>query len=141
MELGDLVCKPKNPLCIKCPIIKNCISYKKKDFDITSRNKKIINKFFIVKIFKKGNKILLIKNTKFKFLKNFKIFPMEEIKKPQNLNNSLNLKMSNMNMNIKIQFIKNNIKLPSSYWINRKKLDSYMLPSFTKKIVKYLEKN
>ena len=52
-------------------------------------NKKKIDKFFIVKVFKRGNKILLIKNTKFKFLKNFKIFPMEEIKKPQNLNNSI----------------------------------------------------
>ena len=60
MELGALVCKPKKPLCTKCPIIKNCISYKKKDFDIASKNKKKIDKFFIVKVFKRGNKILLI---------------------------------------------------------------------------------
>jgi A/G-specific adenine glycosylase len=90
MELGALVCKPKKPLCTKCPIIKNCISYKKQDFEIAVKSKKKIDKFFIIKVFKKGNKILLIKNTKFKFLKNFKIFPMEEIKKPQNLNKSLN---------------------------------------------------
>jgi len=81
MELGALVCKPKNPLCTKCPIIKNCKSYKKQDFEIAVKSKKKIDKFFIIKVFKRGNKILLIKNTKFKFLKNFKIFPMEEIKK------------------------------------------------------------
>ena len=40
MELGALVCKPKNPLCTKCPITKNCLSYKKKDFEIISKNKK-----------------------------------------------------------------------------------------------------
>ena len=30
MELGALICKPKNPLCLKCPIIKNCKSFKNK---------------------------------------------------------------------------------------------------------------
>ena len=141
MELGALVCKPKNPLCTKCPIIKNCTSYKKKDFDIVSKNKKKINKFFIVKVFKKGNKILLIKNTKFKFLKNFKIFPMDEIKKPQNLNNSLNLKMSNMNMIINIKRIKEFSNISNGSWIDHTKLNQYTLPTFTKKIFASLNKS
>ena len=141
MELGALVCKPKNPLCTKCPIIKNCISYKKKDFDIASKNKKKIDKFFIVKVFKRGNKILLIKNTKFKFLKNFKIFPMEEIKKPQNLNNSLNLKMSNMNMNINIKRIKEFSNISNGSWIDQTKFNQYTLPTFTKKIFASLNKS
>ena len=141
MELGALVCKPKNPLCTKCPIIKNCISYKKKDFDIASKNKKKIAKFFIVKVFKRGNKILLIKNTKFKFLKNFKIFPMEEIKKPQNLNNSLNLKMSNMNMNINIKRIKEFSNISNGSWIDQTKFNQYTLPTFTKKIFASLNKS
>jgi len=141
MELGALICKPKNPLCTKCPIIKNCISYKKKDFDIASKNKKKIDKFFIVKVFKRGNKILLIKNTKFKFLKNFKIFPMEEIKKPQNLNNSLNLKMSNMNMNINIKRIKEFSNISNASWIDQTKFNQYTLPTFTKKIFASLNKS
>ena len=141
MELGALVCKPKNPFCIKCPIIKNCTSYKKKDFDIASKNKKKIDKFFIVKVFKRGNKILLIKNTKFKFLKNFKIFPMEEIKKPQNLNNSLNLKMSNMNMNINIKRIKEFSNISNGSWIDQTKFNQYTLPTFTKKIFASLNKS
>ena len=141
MELGALVCKPKKPLCTKCPIIKSCISYKKKDFDIVSKNKKKIDKFFIVKVFKRGNKILLIKNTKFKFLKNFKIFPMEEIKKPQNLNNSLNLKMSNMNMNINIKRIKEFSNISNGSWIDQTKFNQYTLPTFTKKIFASLNKS
>ena len=141
MELGALVCKPKNPLCTKCPIIKNCKSYKKQDFEIAVKSKKKINKFFIVKVFKRGNKILLIKNTKFKFLKNFKIFPMEEIKKPQNLNNSLNLKKSNMNMNINIKRIKEFSNISNGSWIDQTKFNQYTLPTFTKKIFASLNKS
>ena len=37
--------------------------------------------------------------------------------------------------------LKNNQKFSSAYWFDRKKLDSYMLPSFTKKVFQYLEKN
>jgi len=141
MELGALVCKPKKPLCTKCPIIKNCKSYKKQDFEIAVKSKKKIDKFFIVKVFKRGNKILLIKNTKFKFLKNFKIFPMEEIKKPQNLNNSLNLKMSNMNMNINIKRIKEFSNISNGSWIDQTKFNQYTLPTFTKKIFASLNKS
>jgi A/G-specific adenine glycosylase len=141
MELGALVCKPKNPLCTKCPIIKNCKSYKKQDFEISVKSKKKIDKFFIIKVFKRGNKILLIKNTKFKFLKNFKIFPMEEIKKPQNLNNSLNLKMSNMNMNINIKRIKEFSNISNGSWIDQAKFKQYTLPTFTKKIFASLNKS
>ena len=141
MELGALVCKPKNPLCTKCPIIKNCKSYKKQDFEIAVKSKKKINKFFIVKVFKRANKILLIKNTKFKFLKNFKIFPMEEIKKPQNLDNSLNLKMSNMNMNINIKRIKEFSNISNGLWIDQTKFNQYTLPTFTKKIFASLNKS
>jgi len=49
--------------------------------------------------------------------------------------------MSNMNMNIKIQYSKDNQKFSSSYWADRKKMNRYILPSFTKKVVQYLEKN
>ena len=46
-----------------------------------------------------------------------------------------------MNMSIKIQYLTKREKFQSPYWIDKKKLDNYMLPSFTKKIVKYLERN
>ena len=141
MELGALICRPTNPICSKCPIIKNCKSYRKNDFTLTKNTKKNRDKYFILKVYKKDQKYLLIKNTKFNFLKNLSIFPMEELSNPKNFNENLNFKMSNMNMNIKIQYSKDNQKFPLSYWFDRKKLDSYMLPSFTKKIVQYLEKN
>ena len=141
MELGALICKPINPLCYKCPISKKCMSLQKRDFDIVKNNKKKKEKYFILKVFKKDQRYLLIKNTKFNFLKNLTIFPMEELSKPKNFNENLNFKMSNMNMNIKIEYLKKNENFHSPYWIDEKKINSYMLPSFTKKIVRYLQKN
>ena len=46
-----------------------------------------------------------------------------------------------MNMNITIQFTKIKASIPNSSWIDSSKLDSYTLPTFTKKIFSYLEKN
>jgi A/G-specific adenine glycosylase len=139
MELGALICKPSNPLCDKCPISKNCRSFIKSDFTLTKSKKKNKNKYFLLKVFKKNNKYLLVKNDKFNFLRNFNIFPMHELIEPKNFNQNLNLKISNMNMNIKIEY-NNAIKSsPLSYWIDPKKLRNYTLPSFTKKIVNYLE--
>jgi A/G-specific adenine glycosylase len=141
MELGALICKPINPYCEQCPISEKCKSYKKKDFELKKNVKKNKDKYFILKVLKKNKKYLLIKNTKFNFLKNLSIFPMKELVKPKNFNENLNFKMSNMNMNIKIQYLKNEEKFTSSYWIDEKKINDYMLPTFTKKVVKYLERN
>ncbi len=141
MELGALICKPSNPVCDQCPISKNCRSYKKKDFNLAKSVNKNKDKYFILKVYKKNQRYLLIKNTKFNFLKNLSIFPMEELSNPKNFDKNLNFKLSNMNMNIKIQYPKDNQKFSSSYWVERKKMNTYMLPSFTKKIVQYLEKN
>jgi len=139
MELGALICKPKNPLCFKCPITKNCKSFKNNDFKIIKLNKKKVDKFYLISVYKKNNQFLLVKNTKFKFLKNLKIFPMKEISQPNNLTKALNLKISNMNMNLIIKFNNTKGPIPDSAWIDSSKLNNYTLPTFTKKIFRYLD--
>jgi len=107
MEIGALLCKPRNPHCEQCPITKNCLSFKKKDFEIKKKDKKIIDKFYLATLYKNDDQLLLIKNDKFKFLKNLLIFPMKEITQSDSLlktSKKLNIKMSNMNMNISIDF-------------------------------------
>jgi len=140
MELGALICRPKNPLCVECPLKRNCKSFKNNDFEIIKKRKKKIDKFYLLKVYKKNNQFLLIKNTKFNFLKNLKIFPMDEIPKHNKLEKDLNFKISNMNMNIIVQFTKIKGSIPNSSWIDSSMLDSYTLPTFTKKIFSYLEK-
>ena len=66
---------------------------------------------------------------------------MNEISKHNNVKKNLNFKISNMNMNLIIQFIKIKRSIPNSSWIDSTKLDGYTLPTFTKKIFSYLEKN
>jgi len=140
MELGALICRPKNPLCYQCPLIKNCKSFKKKDFEIIKVRKKKIDKFYLLEVYKKNNKFLLIKNTKLNFLKNLQIFPMKQIPKPDNSVNALNFKISNMNMNIIIKFSKLKGTISNSSWIDSSKLEDYTLPTLTKKIFNYLKK-
>ena len=139
MELGALICKPNTPNCDQCPISAKCISFKKKDFVLNKIKKKNKDKYYLLKVFKKNQKYLLIKNTEFNFLKNFDIFPMQEIIKPKNFNKDLNIKLSNMNMNIKVEY-NNQVKpVTTQNWIDPKNLHNYTLPTFTKKIVNYLE--
>ena len=144
MEVGALLCKPKNPYCEKCPITKNCLSFKKKDFEIKKKNKKIIDKFYLATLYKNDDQLLLIKNNKFKFLKNLLIFPMKEITQSDSLlktSKKLNVRMSNMNMNISIDFSNIKNKPKNGLWIEKKKLENYMIPTFTKKIFASVKHN
>ena len=137
MEIGALICKPSNPLCFKCPISKNCKSYKKNDFKIKSKNKPNKIKYFEANIYQNQNKYLLIKNNKFKFLKNLLIFPMKEVEKNKfntSMNKKINIKMSNMDMRVILNKKNKLIKIRDSYLLNKKNIKSQILPSFTKKI-------
>ena len=127
MEIGALICKPINPLCFKCPISKNCKSYKKNDFKIKSKNKFYKIKYFEANIYQNQNKYLLIKNNKFKFLKNLFIFPMKEVEKEKfnnSLNKKINIKMSNMDMKIVLNKKKKLIKFSNGYLLDKKNIKS-----------------
>ena len=144
MEIGALLCKPKNPNCDKCPITKYCLSFKRQDFEIKKKNKKIIDKFYLATLYKNNNQLLLIKNEKFNFLKNLLIFPMKEITLSDSLLKSskkLSVKMSNMNMNISIDFLNTKNKTKEGLWIEKSKLENYIIPTFTKKIFESVKHN
>ena len=144
MEIGALLCKPRNPNCEKCPITKYCLSFKRQDFEIKKKNKKIIDKFYLATLYKNNNQLLLIKNEKFNFLKNLLIFPMKEITLSDSLlksNKKLSVKMSNMNMNISIDFLNTKNKTKEGLWIEKSKLENYIIPTFTKKIFESVKHN
>ena len=137
MEIGALICRPLKPLCNKCPISKNCISYKKNDFEIKSRKKFNKIKYFEANIYQNQNKYLLIKNEKFKFLENLFIFPMKEVKKNKfnaSINKKISIKMSNMDMKIILNKKNKLIKIKNSFLLDKRNIKSQIIPSFTKKI-------
>jgi A/G-specific adenine glycosylase len=135
MEIGALLCKPKNPYCDKCPITKNCLSFKRKDFEIKKKNKRVIDKFYLATLYRNNDQL--------QFLKNLLIFPMMEISQADSLlksRNKLNVKMSNINMNISVDFSNIKNKPKNGLWIKKTKLENFTIPTFTKKIfasVKY----
>ena len=139
MELGALICKPKNPSCTECPLINSCKSFLKKDFVLTKIKKINKSKYFELSIIKKNNKYLLIKNNKFNFLKNFIIFPMIETKASSKFKKDLNIKISNMIMYIQIKFGNFYTNTSNAIWIDPGKLNNYTLPTFTKKIFRHLK--
>ena len=144
MEIGALICKPVAPLCIECPISKNCISFKKNDFEISSKNKLNKTKYFEAEIYKDKDKYLLVKNDKFKFLKNLLIFPMREVKEEKfnsTLSKKINIKMSNMKMKIALNKKSKKTKVKNSYLLDKENINTYILPSFTKKIFKSVSKD
>ena len=139
MELGALICKPKNPSCTECPLKNSCKSFLKKDFVLTKIKKINKSKYFELSIIKKNNKYLLIKNNKFNFLKNFIIFPMVETKASSKFKKDLNIKISNMTMYIQIKFENFYTNTSNAIWIDPGKLNNYTLPTFTKKIFRHLK--
>ena len=144
MEIGAIICKPVSPLCVKCPLSSKCISFKKNDFEIKSKNKFNKVKYFEARIYRNDDKYLLVKNNKFNFLRNLLIFPMKEVKKNEfqtSIDNKLNIKMSNMDM--KIILNKNNInkKIKGDFMVDKKNINKIILPSFTKKIFRNLSKH
>ena len=65
MDLGATICKPVHPLCLECPIQKDCLAFKKKQMDVLPINIKKIKKqeiSYITGIITYQNKYLLIQN-------------------------------------------------------------------------------
>ncbi len=143
MEIGALVCKPNNPLCIKCPISRNCVSFKKNDFMIKTKNKFKKTKYFEAKIYQNNDQYLLVKNHKFNFLKNMPIFPMNEVEeKKYKYSNSkkINIKLSNMDMKIILNKVDRLPNIKNKILLDRAHTKSIILPSFTKKIFSSVSK-
>ena len=144
MEMGALICKPKNPFCLECPISKSCTSFKKSDFEIMSKKKFNKIKYFEAEIFNNRDKYLLINNNRFNFLKNLPIFPMREVQKKKftsSVSKKINIKLSNMDMKIILSRKYKNPNIKNSFMIDKKNIHSKILPSFTKKIIKSVSTN
>ena len=143
MEIGALVCKPKNPKCYKCPVSKNCISFKKNDFIIKKKNKLNKIKYFEAKIYQYNNKYLLVKNNKFNFLKKMTIFPMREVSEIRYKYSSgkkINIKLSNMDMKIILNKMEKLPDIKDKILLDRTNTKSIILPTFTKKIFNSISK-
>ncbi|MEK6821422.1 MAG: A/G-specific adenine glycosylase, partial [archaeon] len=80
MELGALVCLPKNPLCDSCPLSKGCVAFatqKQSFFPVKKKKAKIPLKHFAAIRLQKGSDVVLLPR-KEKLLHGMFEFPMVE---------------------------------------------------------------
>ncbi len=141
MEFGALICKPQDPLCIICPIKKNCKFYKsgstKKLTTKVKTNKKSYNIFCYLN---KKKQIGLGKNNSLGFLKEYNLPIIKEKSGKESLKNwnflcNYNNNISNKKLNINLYY-KFSKKIPKDlnwYYISNKKIFS---PTFAKTIFK-----
>ena len=149
MEFGAVICKPKNPECLICNLKKDCHYTKNKVLNF--KNKKFLIKEKKYNIYchlkKKKKQIALTKNKNLTFLRNFNI-PQTELtdfklnKKKSGWIYLCNYKnnISNIKMNINL-FYKFTRNKPKNYkWYSIEKIENVFLPSFTKRIIKKINK-
>ena len=139
MEFGALICKPKDPKCSQCCLNKSCRYLKSSNKIKTNKRKKIkVMNYNIFCYVSKKKQIALTKDNEIKFLKNFNLPLIKEMK-----NNSVNkdwkfLKnyknsISNLSLNINLYYKFSN-KIPKTYnWYSLNN-NKEVIPSVTKKI-------
>ena len=139
MEFGALICKPKDPKCSQCCLNKSCRYLKSsKKIEVNKRKKIKVMNYNIFCYVSKKKQIALTKENEIKFLKNFNLPLIKEMKKNsinkdwkflKNYKNSI----SNLNLNINLYY-KFSKKIPKSYnWYSLNNNKEF-IPSFTKKI-------
>jgi A/G-specific adenine glycosylase len=139
MEFGALICKPKDPKCSQCCLNKSC-RYLKSSNNIEtnkSKKKKVMNYNIFCYVSKK-KQIALTKDNEIKFLKNFNLPLIKEMKDNsvnkdwkflKNYKNSI----SNLSLNINLYYKFSN-KIPKSYnWYSLNNNKEF-IPNFTKRI-------
>ncbi|AAM68075.1 A/G-specific adenine glycosylase [Buchnera aphidicola] len=78
MDIGALICTPKNPKCNLCPLIQKCIAYKEKNwikYPLKKKKKIILEKKSWFVVIKYQNQFWIEKNTEKKIWKNLFCFP------------------------------------------------------------------
>ena len=139
MEFGALICKPKDPKCGQCCLNKSCRYLKSSNKIETNKKKKIkVMNYNIFCYVSKKKQIALTKDNEIKFLKNFNLPLIKEMKDKtvkkdwkflKNYKNSI----SNLSLNINLYYKFSN-KIPKSYnWYSLNKNKEF-IPNFTKRI-------
>ena len=139
MEFGALICKPKDPKCSQCCLNKSCRYFKSSNKIETNKRKKIkVMNYNIFCFLSKEKQIALTKENEIKFLKNFNLPLIKEMKKSSVNKNWKFLKnyknsISNLSLNINLYY-KFSKKIPKSFnWYSLNNNKEF-IPSFTKKI-------
>ena len=82
MDIGATICTKASPLCFKCPLQDECISFHKNSFPSLAKKQTAKKELFInFKLITDNKRIVLIKNEELGFWKDLWIFPYEVVHK------------------------------------------------------------
>ncbi|MBE2137282.1 A/G-specific adenine glycosylase [Staphylococcus argenteus] len=160
MELGALICTPKNPLCLFCPVQDNCEAFDKGTFEklpVKSKNisKKVIEQsVFLIR--NKQGKYVLQKRSE-KLLHGMWQFPMYESKDAiSQISNKLNMtiqpveapifelkhQFTHLTWKIKVYAIQGTVSIESlpddMIWFDLSERDQYTFPVPMSKIYQFI---
>jgi len=166
MELGALVCRPKNPLCLLCPWHRFCLAYKKGVQELIPPPKKRCYKEIeaVVGIIRESGKYLIQKRPSPGLLAGLWEFPGGKRKKRESLKGALRrelreelgaeirkekffLQVNHAYTQFKVSLhayeceLQNRprLKKNSHRWVSIKAIKRYPFPSGSAKIVRFLE--
>lgn len=84
MELGSIVCKPKNPLCAECPLNVSCVALEKNSLlqlPVKSKTTKVTDRYFYYFLIKYKNKVIINKRGAKDIWQNLYDLPLIETQK------------------------------------------------------------
>ncbi|MFK8036849.1 MAG: A/G-specific adenine glycosylase [Crocinitomicaceae bacterium] len=125
MELGALVCRPKNPKCEVCPIQFNCEGFKQKNiqnFPVKQKKIKIKDRFLNYLLITDGDSILINKRKGKGIWQGLYDFPLIELtKEVDEIKNFDSVNIKNAALDISLKHILSHQHLYVKFWIVKMK--------------------
>jgi len=166
MELGALICKPRNPLCLLCPVQPSCLAFACGEQEVIPRPKKRTYRKLeaVVAVIRKDGKILLQKRPPSGLLAGLWEFPGGKIRDGESRLTALareireelgtNVKNAQYLISVRHSYTQFDVTLyvyecglsgeprlrrNSRRWVSLKTIQNYPFPSGSAKIVNYLK--
>lgn len=157
MEMGAVVCTPKQPNCENCPLNESCLGFANKSYDrlpVKSKKIKVRKRYFHYLIFDENGKTLLRKRGPNDVWQGLYDFPLIEYKREQGISkeDQEQFGLKEMELQYQAKHVLSHQQLFAKFWlvksnnyehiaqdylqVERNQLDDYPMPQL---LIRYLE--
>ena len=120
MELGALVCLPKKPKCVDCPVSESCMAYGKDtqlDFPVKAKKTKVTKRFFHYLVITDGKNTVLKKRIGKGIWQGLYDFPLIEKEDELNETDLIGYDFNKFDFDGSFKHILSHQKIRASFWI------------------------